>query len=107
MAPDQANIVGMVLVDAQKVLLDVVGSVEQLEADITVERLVILVDVLVSVVQISAVGGIRAARTDIALIYSWSSRCCCQSCTSRGLCQILQVLQQPHDFIEQGLITPQ
>lgn len=50
MAPYQANIIGVVLVDAQKVLLDVVGSVEQLETNITVERLVILVDVLMSVV---------------------------------------------------------
>lgn len=107
MAPYQANIIGVVLVDAQKVLLDVVGSVEQLEANVTVERLVIPVDVLVSVVQVSAVSSIRAARTDVALIYSWSGRCCSQPCTPRRLGQIFQVLQQPHDFIEQRLVTPQ
>lgn len=73
-APDQANVVGVVLVDAQKVLLDVVGSVKQLEADIAVERLVVLVDVLVPVVQVPPVSGVWAAGAHVPLVDGRSGR---------------------------------
>lgn len=93
-APDQANVVGVVLVDAQKVLLDVVGSVEQLEADVAVERLVVLVDVLVPVVEVPAVGGVRAAGAHVPLVYGRSGRGRSEPPrTAGGLRQVLEVLQ--------------
>ena len=43
------------LVDSQKVLLDVIRPIEQLLADVAMERLVTLVDILVSIVEIASV----------------------------------------------------
>lgn len=107
-APDEADVIGVVLVDAQKVLLDVVGSVEQLEANIAVERLVVLVDVLVPVVQVPPVGGVRAAGAHVPLVYRGSGRGRSEPPRTAGrLRQVLEVLQQPHDLVQQGLVAPQ
>ena len=48
-------------------LLDVVGSVELFEADVTVERFLFLVDVFVSGVEVASVGGVGAVGAPVAL----------------------------------------
>lgn len=84
--------------DAQKVLLDVVGPIKQLEADITVEGLVVLVDVLMPMVQVSAVRGVRATWADIPLLCSQArrSRSCYEPAAAASaigcLSQVLQIL---------------
>lgn len=78
------NVVLELPVHAQKVLLDVIGAVELLEAGIALEWLLVLVDVLVPGVQIPAVRRIRTVGAGVPLL-DVNSVGGCGSCLGLGL----------------------
>lgn len=67
-SPDHADVVALVLVDSEKMFLDVIGAVKDFEADVTMEGLLFFVNVLVPGVQVSAVRGVRAFGTHVSLL---------------------------------------
>lgn len=54
--------------NSQKVLLDVIRPIEQFVADVAMKRLVFLVNILMSIVEIASVGGVGAALTGISVM---------------------------------------
>lgn len=51
----------------QEMLLHVIGAIERFVTYVAVERLLLAVDVLVSGVEITAIGSVRAIRTRVTL----------------------------------------
>lgn len=68
MSPGLVNVVLQLAVHAQEVLLDMIGSVELLEAGIALEGLLVLVDVFMSGVQIPPVRRVWTVRTGVTLL---------------------------------------
>lgn len=66
LASDAVEVVGLVAVHAQEVLLNVVGAVELLLAQIAVEGLLVPMDVLVAREQVASVRGVGAGAARVS-----------------------------------------
>lgn len=85
MTPRLVDVILQLAMHAQKVFLDVIGTIELLQAGVALKGFLILVYVLVPCVQIPAIRRVGTVGARIALYYVHPiGSCCCGGCLSLG-----------------------